>query len=194
MARALVRLTLIGLYVTGSVVFHGCGKPFNVKSRVDLPVAPAAAAAQFGDASLRAHAIEDEDLLFDTFDANLIQAGLIPVNLSATNQGLEPVSFDRVRFELRDSTGSKYQRLNARKAYKRLISYYEISTYNKRGYRSSLEEFCRYEFDAGTLAAGERRTGLLFFSSGRAPATGPLVLTVKARGLTAELELDRKGG
>ena len=55
--------------------------------------------------------------------------------------------------------------MNERRAFKRLISYYEISTYNKAGYKESLEAFSAYGLDTKTpLADGQSRQGLVFFS------------------------------
>jgi hypothetical protein len=130
-------------------------------------------------------AITDEDFLYETFDANLILAGVLPVRVTLSNSGAESVSLKTVRFELRGIGGRFAKTLDARQAFKRLISYYEISAYSKSGYSESQEAFSAYALDFKTpLAAGQSRQGLLFFSTGREPA-GIAGLTMVVSGLDA---------
>jgi hypothetical protein len=152
-----------------AIALSGCGgKPFNVKPEPTLQprAAPAGpgAEARSAVAAVRARAVKDEDYLFDTFDANLIMAGVLPVMVTVTNTGAEPLDLDRARFEIRAWNGRGYKADAPRKAYERLVSYYGITTYSKDGYNESREDFSSHALDFETpLAAGQSRDGLIFF-------------------------------
>jgi hypothetical protein len=70
----------------------------------------------------------------------------------------------KARFEIRPPQGRATPAVDARRAFKRLISYYEIKAYNKSGYKKSLEAFSSYALDVKSpLAAGQSRQGFVFF-------------------------------
>jgi hypothetical protein len=140
------------------------GKPFNVKSSVELPRPARTADASIREVNISAGAVTDEDYLFETFDANLILAGVLPVKVTLINNGNAPVDLKRARFELRNESSRKFKITSANRAFKRLISYYGISTYAKEGYKQSRADFAAHELDRKTpLSPGESRSGLLFF-------------------------------
>jgi hypothetical protein len=141
----------------------GCGRPFNVNTQPTLPPASYAAKATVDSVAVEAQAITDEDFLYDNFDANLISAGVLPVRVMLTNSAGEAIDLKSARFEIEAHAG-RFKAVNARKAFKRLISYYGISAYSKSGYNESLDAFAAYAFDVATpLAGGQSRQGLLFF-------------------------------
>src|SRR5947207_1285321 len=72
-------------------VFVGCGKPFNVKAKTDLPPARYAARTAGGDMEIQAQAVTDEDFLYERFDANLISAGVLPVRVMLKNSSDHPI-------------------------------------------------------------------------------------------------------
>jgi hypothetical protein len=150
----------------------GCGgKPFNVKEKpfkvregANMPPPAFDAKAEIGAVTVQAEAVTDEDFLFDTFDANLILAGVLPIGMMITNSGQEPLDLSKARFEVRTQEGQSFKSADAKRAFKRLLSYYEISTYSKPGYKQSQEDFFSYSLDsAKPLAPGESREGLVFF-------------------------------
>lgn len=161
---SLSRLRLAaGCAVLLAAAAFGCGKPFNVKTQPTLPPASYAARTSVGDIAIEANPITDEDFLYDTFDANLIAAGVLPVRAMLTNSGTEAVEVRKARFEIETQSG-RFKAADARKAFKRLISYYGISVYSKAGYKESLEAFASYALDLETpLAAAQSRQGLMFF-------------------------------
>lgn len=182
--RSSLRQSCLSL-VTGCAVVlltaasFGCGKPFNVKTQPDLPPANYTAKAASDHVSVQAQAITDEDFLFETFDANLLLAGILPVRVMLTNSGGEIVNLKNARFEVYATAGSSFKAMNERQAFKRLISYYEISTYNKSGYKESLEAFSAYGLDTLTpLAGAQSRQGLVFFPVPAEVARGGLTLVV----------------
>jgi hypothetical protein len=162
----LVRWTVCGAVVSIVAITLGCGKPFNVKQQPELAPVSYAAKASADGISIQARAITDEDFLYDTFDANLISAGVLPVRVMLTNLADHAVDLQKAGFEIRAPAGRSFKAVDARRAFKRLISYYEIKVYNKSGYKKSLEAFSSYALDVKTpLAAGQSRQGLIFFST-----------------------------
>ena len=157
------RVTAVGIPLLILAGAFGCGKPFNVKTHPRLPASNYAAKASLDEIVVEAHAVTDEDLLYDTFDANLIAAGVLPVRIALTNSGSDAMDLKNSRFEIRTHSG-RFKSVEARKAFKRLISYYGISAYSKSGYQESLEAFVSHAFDLRTPLGGtESRQGLMFF-------------------------------
>jgi hypothetical protein len=146
-----------------SLATVGCGRPFNVKTQPALPAPSYSAKASLDGCVVEAHAITDEDFLYDTFDANLIAAGVLPVRVMLTNSGSEVVDAKSARFQIKTPAG-RFKSADARKAFKRLIAYYGISAYSKSGYSESFEAFASYALDLRTpLAASQSRQGLMYF-------------------------------
>jgi hypothetical protein len=155
----------MALVALAAVAISGCGgKPFNVKPRVDSPHAPLSSKAQTGGLTVEAEGVTDEDYLYETFDANLVLAGVLAVRVRLTNGSQEPVDLRKSRFEVRAPTGNRYKSIEARRAYKLVVSYYEITTYSKDGYKQSQADFSSHALDTkARLGAGESRQGILFF-------------------------------
>lgn len=163
-ARILLRLGIGGAVCLFVGTMLGCGKPFNVKTRADLPPATFAASTATDSISIQAQAITDEDFLYETFDANLISAGILPVRVMLKNSSDRTVDLQKARFEIRQQAGRGFKAVDARGAFKRLISYYEIKAYNKSGYKESLGTFSEHGVDLKTpLESGQSRQGLMFF-------------------------------
>ncbi|HWP41670.1 MAG TPA: hypothetical protein VNO14_00445, partial [Blastocatellia bacterium] len=140
------------------------GKPFNVQPRPATPHAIKGAEVEVNGVTLQAEAVTDENLIYDTFDANLILAGILPVRVKVTNSRPEPFEIRRARFEVRGPGGRTYKSIRPDRAYKRLMSYYDIGTYNKDGYRRSRSDFEAYGLNTSEpLGVEESRQGILFF-------------------------------
>jgi hypothetical protein len=183
-ARVWLRPVTIGILCLLAGTMLGCGKPFNVKTRADLAPANYAASSATANISIQAQAITDEDFLNETFDANLISSGVLPVRVMLKNSSDRTVDLQKARFEIRQQNGRGFKAVDARDAFKRLISYYEIKAYNKSGYRESLGTFSEYGVDLKTpLESGNARQGFLFF----------LVPVETARGANLTLVVSRLG-
>jgi hypothetical protein len=144
----------------------GCaGAPFDIKNKVELPPPSASAArAESSGIAVQADVLRDEDYLNDIFDANLILASVLPIRLKVTNEGEAPVDLSKAKFEINAANGKAYKSAEAKKAFKRLISYYEITTYSKPAYKQSEETFISYALDLSKpLDKGASREGLIFF-------------------------------
>ena len=157
------RALTVGLLFT-LLVLGGCGEPFHVKSRASLPPATYTVRIQASGVEIQANAITDEDFLYGTFDANLILAGLLPVRLMITNTGEQPINLKKADWEIKDEHGKKGDAMDPKRAFKRLISYYQIRNYNKEGYNRSRTAFTSYALDRSSpLNPGGSRDGFLFF-------------------------------
>ncbi len=141
-----------------------CGKPFTVQPGPDKPIPPLDAKAENQTASLEAEAVTDEDYLYDTFEANLIAAGVLPVRILLTNRSAAPLDLRKVEFQLKTPEPRTYKFVDGRKAFKRVFQYYDITFYSKDGYQQSANDFTAHAFDIQSpLLAGESRHGLVFF-------------------------------
>ena len=156
-------------------------KPFNVKPRIEVPRAATESHAEEKGLEVRASVVQDEDWLNDTFDANLILAGIVPVRVELKNTEQVPLELKKARFELKTASGRSFESVGGDRAFKRALSYYELSAWSKALYKESKVDFASYDFDVKTpLAAGEFRQGLMYFllPSENARETGfTLVLT-----------------
>jgi hypothetical protein len=195
-ATAAVRWRLVGSMLTMMLLaslLSGCGRPFNIKPRPSGPRVNYRAQGEIGGVSIKAETITDEDYLFDNFDANLILAGVYPVSVMVTNNASEVLELKRTKFEIQSAAGERFGVFDARRAYKRLISYYEISLYSKNGYKRSLDDFSSHVFDLKSpLRPGESREGILFFGVPAEAAAGGVFTLVGSRigrGQTGSLEL-----
>jgi len=146
-----------------AVSTQGC-KPFNVKPRIEIPGASNAARADANGIPIAASVVRDEDWLTDTFDANLILAGIVPIRVEVKNGAQMPIELSKVRFELKSATGRVFESVNADRAFKQALSYYDVSTWSKDLYKESRADFASYGLDTKTPApAGESRKGLIYF-------------------------------
>jgi len=158
-------MSLLATVCLIAILLAGCGgKPFNVKPQVALPAIADAPRGDWQGIRIQAATVRDEDFLITTFDANLILAGILPVNVVITNQTAQPLDLHEARFEVRTSDGHSFKAAETRRAFKRLIKYYEISTYSKPAYKQSQADFASYVLDTTKpFAIGESRQGMLFF-------------------------------
>lgn len=144
------------------------GKPFNVKPRPATPDPPelfAGPRTLSEGLTLQAQAVLDEDYLNETFDANLLLAGIVAVRVKLTNGAPAPLDLKRARFELKTPDGRGHRPLEAHRVFKMLISYYGITTYGIDAFKESRNDFSSYAFNQSTaLAEGESRQGLVFFA------------------------------
>ena len=141
----------------------GCGKPFIVQPKPGKGEGGYSNRTERAGVTVEAAALTDEDALYDTFEANVILAGLLPVRAKITNSGTETIAVSKASFEVQVGGKQRFKAVRASKAYDRLISFYGISIYTKRGYNQSKEDFSAYALDVKkSLAAGESREGLLF--------------------------------
>ena len=145
-------------------LFASSCKPFNVKPRIQVPRAANESQAETSGLVVHASVVRDEDWLNDTFDANLILAGIVPVRVELKNTGQIPVELSKARFELKTASGGSLESASGARAFKRALGYYDVSAWSKALYKESKADFASYTLDVKTpLAMGESRQGLLYF-------------------------------
>ena len=177
--------TVVAGLIAGAVLVSsgGCGKPFDVKPKPDRVEVTYKSRSESSGLILEATVVTDEDHLYDTFEANLILAGVLPIHTKISNPGTETMEIQKAVFEVRVDGNQTFKRISASKAYGKLINYYSISVYTKRGYAQSKEDFVAYGMDlTRSLKAGEAREGILFF-----PLPGDLIKTGSLTLLTKNL-------
>jgi hypothetical protein len=151
------------LVILLAVIASSC-KPFKVKPRIEVPRAANEAQAETDGVAFRASVVRDEDWLNDTFDANLILAGIVPVRVELKNARKTPVELRKARFELKTASGRTFGSADAGSAFKQALSYYELSAWSKALYKESRADFASYALDTkAPAAAGESRQGLIYF-------------------------------
>ncbi|MFY9610725.1 MAG: hypothetical protein WAU45_19205 [Blastocatellia bacterium] len=160
--------------------FASSCKPFNVKPHIEVPRAVNESQVTSNALAIRASVVDDEDWLSDTFDANLILAGIVPVRVELKNAEQTPIELRRARFELRTSGGRSFGSAGPERAFKQALSYYDVSAWSKALYKQSRDDFASYAFDVkAPLSAGESRQGLLYFLlRGEAASGGGLTLVI----------------
>jgi hypothetical protein len=157
----------MALMILSAIGLIGCGKPFDVKPRTTVQPLPSmnnAATVEVKGLTLSGELIKDEDYLYDTFDGNLILAGILPVRVKLQNESAEKVDVKDAKFTLLDATNHTFKIMDGEKAYKQLRKYYGIKIYNKSGNNEAKEDFSGYELERKKpLSSNESREGLLFF-------------------------------
>ena len=177
----------IAVLFIGFTLLNACGsKPFNVKSRVMTPAAKVSPEISSPGLTIEASVIKDEDMLIETFDANLIMARLLPVSVVIFNGTQAPIDLKKAVFEIRKPSGRMLKPLRPQKAFKRLISFYKISSYNVNGYNEAKSAFLSHGLELDTLLEpGERREGLVFYYN-QAAETGAGTYMLTAHGIRTE--------
>src|ERR1044072_6884560 len=85
---AFISVLLVTLVITGcgGKPFEIRERPFKIKEGREAPLVNIAR-AKSDQIEIEAEAIRDEDYLYETFNANLILAGVLPIRLELVNRG-----------------------------------------------------------------------------------------------------------
>ncbi len=132
------------------------------------------------------------DEAMEQFDANLLLAGLVAVDVRLANRTAEPLQITLLRPELHDSGNALFKLLPPQQALKRVMRYYGNRLYAKAAYAQTLADYEALALPlTATLAPHEERRGFLFFET-KAYATTLTGLTLTLNGLPAPstLKLD----
>ena len=178
----------ICLAVAAFVTACGTGGLYKVKPFVKLPPMPESAkTTDLGSISFRAAPLLTDEESQELFESNLHLAGLLPVRIEMVHNSGEPIEFKKVRFHLRDTAGTEWKVLSARKAIARILKANGVYAYNPHSRKTFEKEFGAYELDLKTpLTHSERqRTGFLFFQSPKKePVASPHGLVLAIEGLS----------
>lgn len=127
---------------------------------------------------ITAAALLDDDKVFERFDANLVLAGIVAVEvnlINRTNQTINP------KFELHDAEGRNLSQLESKKKLDRVMKFEGVRAYSKLGKQETLEQLEAIAIPKKmSLPAQQQKRGVLFFNAKRdAAQVQGLRLTVK---------------
>jgi len=129
------------------------------------------------------------DEAMEQFEANLLLASVIAVDVRLVNQTAEPVQLGTPSWELRDSGGTLFKLLAPKQALARVMGYYGKRLYSPGGYQQTLEKYETLALPLSfTLAPREERRGFLFFET-KYEATGVSGLTLTIAGPAGPIKL-----
>jgi hypothetical protein len=125
-----------------------------------------------------AAALLDDDKVFERFDANLVLAGIIVVDVNVVNRSSELL---HLKFELRDAEGRNFSQLDSKKSLDRVMKFEGIRAYSKLGKQETLEQLEAVAISKKLiLPVQQQKRGVLFFNAKRDVAQlRDLRLTVK---------------
>ena len=186
------------------VIASGCAKManravptltlFKVKSPDSLPTLPTSAkAVDLGSLSVRAAPLLTDEETQELFEANFQLAGLLPVRLEMTHNSGVPIEVKKLKFTLRDDTGSAWKSISVKQAISRILSANDLFVYNPHARKTFEEDVRAYDFKLkDPLTHEERqRQGLIFFlAPGKQPVSSPHGLVLSIEGLAQPVSLN----
>ncbi len=167
-------------------LFCACSPIFQVKPRQEVPLSKMEAKVSNNIIEMQAK-ILSEDQVVEDFDANLILAGTIPIQITITNQTQQPIVFIEKDFSLLDFNGQQLSNLKAKEALESLLDYYKIRAYNPYSYEKIQTNFLTHSLLLKeALMPNESRSGLLYFKLKKATSTKGLKLKLSRKKIFAE--------
>jgi len=131
----------------------------------------------------------DGDQSFERFEANLLLAGVIAVDVRVANNTAETIGANAISFELRDSSGVKLKRIAPKKALGAVMKYYGDSFYAKSARQRTRDDYESVALKTATpIAPREERRGIIFFQTQR-NTTNVNGLTLSITGLSSPINL-----
>jgi hypothetical protein len=131
----------------------------------------------------------DGERSYERFEANLLLAGVIAVDVRMVNNSEATIKTNSLRFELRDPSGAKLKRIAPKKALSEVMKYYGDKFYVRVAYRRTLEDYESVALKQGSAIEpeGEIR-GIVFFQTKRETA-GVDGLILSVAGLSAPVNV-----
>ncbi|KAF0240086.1 MAG: hypothetical protein FD167_4248 [bacterium] len=166
------------------VLFCACGPTFQVKPRQEVAFSQMNHKISNNIIEMQAKLLS-EDQIIETFDANLLLAGIIPIQVTITNQTQQSIVFMEKDFSVIDSQGQSITNLNAKDALERLFDYYKIRAYNPYSYEKMQANFLTHSLSLA-LMPNESRSGLLYFKPEKANSTKGLKLKLTRKKIFIE--------
>jgi hypothetical protein len=136
----------------------------------------------------------DGDQSIAQFEANLLMAGVIAIDLRVVNRSQETLDANKLRYELSDGTGRKLKQISSEKALSRVMKSDGNSFYTLEARRKTRADYESVAFKStGPLAPQEERRGLLFYEiKQKREDPGNLTLSVKGAADPITLQLSAK--
>jgi hypothetical protein len=192
-----IRQKLIRILCFALVGLTACSNSlYKVKPFVKLPPMPESAkTADLGSVSLRAAPLLADEESQELFEANLQLAGLLPVRVEIVHNSGDVIELKKVRFHLRDASGTEWKAISAKKAIGRILDANGVYAYNPNSRKTFEKEFRAYELNLKSpLTHAERhREGFIVFQSPKKdPVESPrgLQLIIEGLGQSATLTLN----
>jgi hypothetical protein len=188
---------LIGILCFALVGLTACSNSlYKVKPYVKLPPMPESArTADLGSVSFRAAPLLLDEESQELFEANLHLAGLLPVRVEVLHNSGDAIELKKIRFQLRDASGTEWKTISAKKAIGRILDANGVYAYNPNSRKTFEKEFRAYELNlkAPLTQTERRREGFIFFRSPKKePVSSPrgLQLTIDGLGQPATIVLN----
>lgn len=168
------------------VVISACTGPLY--SVAPIPKNTPSDAIKSGNESLEITAAPiTEERAFRDFDANLLLAGVVAVDVALKNGSQNTI---RPNVVLK-SNGGSWKPASPKSALSRVMKYYGVSFYGKESYRQTAEAYETVGLKLADLSPGEERRGIIFFDVRKdATQLGNLVLEVHGAGQPVLLTLN----
>ncbi len=127
---------------------------------------------------LTAAALLDEDKVYERFEANLVLAGIVAIDVKLVNRSNQTIN---PKFELRDAEGRNFSQLESKKNLDRVMNFEGVRAYSKLGKQQTLEQLEAIAIPKKiSLSSQQQKRGVLFFNAKRdAAQVQGLRLTVK---------------
>jgi hypothetical protein len=132
------------------------------------------------------------DEAMEQFDANLLLAGVVPVDVRLANRTAANIPLGPLRWELKDGGATLFKLLPPKKALKRVMGFYGNRLYRPAAYQHTFESYERLALPlATTLEPQAELRGFLFFET-KYEATNlrGLTLTISGQGDPLQVKLN----
>jgi hypothetical protein len=179
------------------VLTSSCGGSlYRVKPPSTLPPMPGTAASlSLGSISVRAALLLTDEESQELFESNLQLAGLLPVRVELIHNSGEAIELKKVRFHLRDSAGTEWKGISAKKAISRILKANGVFAYNPEARKTFEKEFRAYELSLKTPlthSQGRREGFIIFLAPKKEPIASPHGLVLTIAGLAEPVTLNLK--
>ncbi|HEY6046083.1 MAG TPA: hypothetical protein VIU65_05725 [Pyrinomonadaceae bacterium] len=177
------------------LVTAGCsGSLYKVKPPAALArMPPTAPSINLGTISFQAVPLLTDEETQELFEANLQMAGLLPVRVAIRHNGGDAIELKKVRFHLRDASGSEWKMISVKQAISRILKDNGVFLYNPDSRKTFEKEFRAYELDLKspfTHAEGQREGLVIFLSAKKVSVSSPRNLVLTIDGLTQPTSLN----
>jgi hypothetical protein len=169
--------------------FSACGGQLY-KVATPVKVAPPPLAAEEGELVVAAQPLNGDEAM-EQFDANLLLAGVVAVDVRLANRTASAIPLNVLRWDLNDGGKTLFKLLPPKKALKRVMKFYGNRLYGRAAYQKTYENYERLALPLATsLEAQSELRGFLFFES-KYEATGlnALTLTISGQGEPLQVKL-----
>jgi len=167
---------------------------FKVKSPETLPALPASAKpVDLGSLSVRAAPLLTDEETQELFEANFQLAGLLPVRLEMAHNSGVPIELKKLKFTLRDDSGTQWKSISVKKAISRILNANGVFLYNPHARKTFDEDVRSYDFKLKDPLTHEerRRQGLIFFlAPNKEPVSSPHGLVLSIEGLAQPVSIN----